>query len=152
MSPMFIKHQHDKSVTVLTNLYVRAIVAAYLVPYLVDRHDVRDRSTAARIGALGNRALALGGDGWRRGHWLNIYRDVHHGWLEIMPCGEGVWEIREMQLRADWEWGELVYYDYWVKVRPIIELGNHERIDGGGSHGGGGRRVGGHILIWGGGG
>jgi hypothetical protein len=31
-----------------------------------------------------------------------------------------------MQLRADWEWGELVYH-CWVK--PIIELGN-ERVEG----------------------
>jgi len=53
-----------------------------------------------------------------------------------------------MELRADWEWDELVYHDYWVKVR---QLGNHERIDGG-DHDGGGTSVGGvdgHSLIWG---
>jgi hypothetical protein len=55
-----------------------------------------------------------------------------------------------MELRAEWEWDELVYHHYWVKVRPIIELGNYERvdewIDGGGHvvHG-----VGGRGLIWG---
>ena len=82
----------------------------------------------------------MGGDGWRCGHWLNIYRDIHHGLLEI-PCGEG--EVREIELRADWEWGELIYHDYWVKVRPIIELGNHERVD---------ERIDGssYRLIWGG--
>ena len=87
----------------------------------------------------------MGGDERRCGHWL-IYRDVHHGLLEIIPCGEGVYEIREMELRAHWEWGELVYHDYWVKVR---QLGNYERIEGG-SRDGGGPSVGGHSLIWGG--
>jgi hypothetical protein len=59
-----------------------------------------------------------------------------------------------MKLRAEWEWDELVYYHYWVKVRPIIELGNHERVDewiDGGIHGGGSgvHGVCGRGLIWG---
>jgi len=124
--PMFTKYR-DGGGTVFTNFYVRAIIIAFLVPYLVDRHDVRDRSTASHIGALGNRAFSVGSDGRRCGHWLNKW-DVHHGLLEIIPCGERVWEVREMELRAEWEWGELVYHDYWVNVR---QLGNHERIDGG---------------------
>ena len=45
--------------------------------------------------------FAVGDDGRKRGHWLN----VHHGLLE------GVWEIREIKLRAEWEWGELVHHD-----------------------------------------
>jgi len=132
--------------TVLTNFYIRAIIIPYLVSYLVDRHGVCDWSTASRIGALGNRSFAVGSDG-RRWHWLNIW-DVHHGLLEIIPWREGVWEEREMELRADWEWDELVYHNYWVKVR---QLGHHERIDGG-SHDGGGPIVGGvdgDSLIWG---
>jgi hypothetical protein len=99
---------------------------------------------------LGNKAFAVGGDGRRcSGHWLNMYRSVHHGLLEVIPwCGrdlEGVWEVWEMELRAELEWDELVYHHYWVKVWPIIELGNHEGVDewiDGGVHGGGG-----HGLI-----
>jgi len=90
MSSVFIEYQHDESLTVLTNLYVRTIVSPYLVPYVIDRHDVCDGSSTAHIDALGNRDFTVGGDGWRCGDWLNVYRDVHHGLLEIIPCGEGV--------------------------------------------------------------
>jgi len=58
-----------------------------------------------------NRDFAVGDDGWRCGDWLNVYRDVHHGLLEMIPCGEGVWETREMELRAEWEWVKLVHHD-----------------------------------------
>ena len=143
--PMFTKYRHGRG-TVLTNLYVRAIIIAFLVPYLVDRHDVRDWSTAAHIGVLGNGTFSVGDDGRRCGHWLDIYRDVHHGLLEIIPWGEGVWEVREKSLRADQEWDELVYHEYW------LQLGNHERIEGR-SHDGGDGSIGGvdgHSSIWGG--
>jgi len=137
MSPCS-EYQLDESLTVLMNLHVRTIVSPYLVPYVIDRHDVCDGSSTAHIDALGNRDFAVGSDGRRLGHWLTIYRDVHHELFEIVPCGEGVWEVREMELRAEWEpWGELIYHDYWVNVG----LGNHERIEGG-SHGGSGH------LIW----
>ena len=67
--------------TVLIDFYIRAIVIADLVI-----HDVRDRSAAAYIDALGNVALAVGGDGRGCGHWLTIHGDVHHGLLVIIPC------------------------------------------------------------------
>jgi hypothetical protein len=123
-------------------------------------HDVRDGYTAARIDALGNRAFALGGGGRRCGghcHWWNMYGRVHHGLMEIIPCRrrdlEWVREVREMELRAEWEGDELVYYHYWMKVRPVIDLGKHEGVDEwveGGVHGGRGvvRDVGGRGLIW----
>jgi hypothetical protein len=55
----------------LMNLHVRAIIVAFLVIH----HDVRDGSTASRIGALENRVFAVGDDGRRRGQWLNIIRE-----------------------------------------------------------------------------
>ena len=73
--------------------------------------------------------------------WALVYRDVHHGLLEMIPCGEGVWEVREMKLRAELEWD---YHNHWMKIRPIIE---HERVDK--RIDGSGPGVGSHSLIWG---
>jgi len=88
------KNTNDKRVTVLTNLYVRAIV---LIPDLAIYYDVCDRSATARIGALGN--VALGGRD-AEGYTSEL-RDIHHGLMKLIAGGS-------MEGAHDWELGKWV--------------------------------------------
>jgi len=113
--------------TVLTNLYVRAIIIAFLVPYLVDRHDVLDWSTAARIGALGNRDFAVGGDGRRCGHSLNVYRDVHP--MGGRGIGSTIWKIWLLRIFRYCHFSCVVQSFLTASVKPQCKFRYYHRCN-----------------------
>jgi len=89
-----VRYQHNKSVTVLTNIYVRTIV----IPDLVVYYDVCDCSAAVHIGALG------GGGGRDAERHTSELGDIHHGLMKLV-AGSSV------ETAYDWEW-----VHHWVKI------------------------------------
>jgi len=90
------EYQHDRTVTVLMNLHIRATV----IPDLVVNYDVCDCSAAVHIGTL------VGGGGRAvEGHTSEL-GDIHHGLMKMITGGsmEGAYDL------AEWELGEWVHH------------------------------------------